>query len=174
MATPGSDLSTRMSAEEQVIYNTVKETAGKLFKKYKVDISGAIKTTFPFLELLRDRGFITNEMYAASQVCCKTRRSIEEILYDLLSELEETFDLPLLDALFSKVIMEKYPDLKHIYRIFRNEIPNISCFLENGPEENQERSGIHLSIEQGDCNQIKADSHLLGGKEKGRRSLRPE
>ncbi|KAM5325242.1 nuclear body protein SP140-like protein isoform 2-T2 [Glossophaga mutica] len=60
MAAEDRDLSTRMSAEAQ---NSVKETAGMLFKRYKVEISNAVQTSFPFFETLRDRGFITDEKY---------------------------------------------------------------------------------------------------------------
>ena len=56
-----------MSTKGQ-IYNSIKETAGKIFKKYKVEISHAVKSTFPFLELLRDREFITNDKYEVSEV----------------------------------------------------------------------------------------------------------
>ena len=54
-----------MSAED---YNLMCQIAFRLFKKYKVEISDAIKTIFPFLEILRDRGFISDEMYKVSEV----------------------------------------------------------------------------------------------------------
>lgn len=58
----------RMSAVNQNIDRTlVCEIALKHFKKYKVEISDAIETTFPFLEILRDRGFITNKIYEVSE-----------------------------------------------------------------------------------------------------------
>ena len=55
----------RMSAEN---YRLMREIAVKLFKERKVEISDAIKTTFPLLEILRDRGLITNEKYKVSEV----------------------------------------------------------------------------------------------------------
>ncbi|XP_024419843.3 nuclear body protein SP140-like protein isoform X1 [Desmodus rotundus] len=146
MATEHSDLSTRMSTKGQ-IYNSIKETAGKIFKKYKVEISHAVKSTFPFLELLRDREFITNDKYEQSLQNSTKRITVEEVIYDTLTDLEDTFDLPLLAALFSKAIMEKFPDLKDIYKVFKNEIPNIQNFLENAVEKGQ--SDNQLSLEQG-------------------------
>lgn len=58
-----------MSTEDQNIERKrICEVALRHFKKYKVEISDAIKTTFPFLELLRDRGFITNKIYEVSVI----------------------------------------------------------------------------------------------------------
>lgn len=58
----------RISAEDQKIdYNALKETARKHFIQHKVDISDAIKKVFPFLEILRDRGFITDKIYKVSE-----------------------------------------------------------------------------------------------------------
>ncbi|KAM5325259.1 nuclear body protein SP140-like protein isoform 2-T2 [Glossophaga mutica] len=145
MAAEDRDLSTRMSAEAQ---NNVKKNAGMLFKRHKVEISSAIKTPFPFLELLRDRGFITNEKYKESRENMK-QIPLQEVVYDILSDLEKTFDLPLLNALFSKVHMEKYPALSCSFRIFKNEIPNIKDFLESDAEENEGRSDVQQSLEQG-------------------------
>ncbi|XP_036885231.1 nuclear body protein SP140-like protein isoform X7 [Sturnira hondurensis] len=145
MATKGSHLSTRMSSEAQ---NSVKTNAGMLFKRYKVDISNAIKTSFPFLEILRDYGYITDKKYKESREHFEKNISIQEVIYNILSDLEKTFDLPLLGILFSKSIMKNYPDLNYIYKIFENEIPNIKNFLESDAEENEGRSDIQLSLKQ--------------------------
>ncbi|CAK6448319.1 unnamed protein product [Pipistrellus nathusii] len=148
MASGGRDLSTRMSAEDENIVNKyTNDIALTCFKKYKVEISGAITTTFPFLELIRDRGFITDEMYEKSQESFKKRFTVHEVIYDVLSELEKKFDMSILQALFSKVIMNKYTDLYRIYKIFNKEIPDIKSFLESDEEENEERPNYHL--EQG-------------------------
>ncbi|XP_023617977.1 nuclear body protein SP140-like protein isoform X9 [Myotis lucifugus] len=150
MASAGTELSTRVSAEDKNIENKhINDIALTYFKKYKVEISGAITTTFPFLELIRDRGFITNEMYEKSQESFKKRFSVHEVIYDILSELEKKFDMSVLRALFSKIIVKKYPDLYRIYKIFYKVIPDIKSFLESDGEENEERLNDQLSLEQG-------------------------
>ncbi|XP_014395499.1 PREDICTED: nuclear autoantigen Sp-100 isoform X2 [Myotis brandtii] len=150
MASGGTELSTRVSAEDENIENKhINDIALTYFKKYKVEISGAITTTFPFLELIRDRGFITNEMYEKSQESFKKRFSVHEVIYDILSELEKKFDMSVLRALFSKIIVKKYPDLYRIYKIFYKVIPEIKSFLESDGKENEERLNDQLSLEQG-------------------------
>ncbi|XP_054579274.1 nuclear body protein SP140-like isoform X1 [Eptesicus fuscus] len=150
MASGGTDLSTRMSAEDENIENKrINDIALTYFKKYKVEISGAIKTTFPFLELLRDHEFITNEMYEKSQESFKKRFSVHEVIYDVLTELEKKFDMSLLGALFSKTIMKNYPDLFRIYKIFYKVLPDIEFLLESDGEENAVRPNEQLSLEQG-------------------------
>ncbi|XP_014395502.1 PREDICTED: nuclear autoantigen Sp-100 isoform X5 [Myotis brandtii] len=140
----------RVSAEDENIENKhINDIALTYFKKYKVEISGAITTTFPFLELIRDRGFITNEMYEKSQESFKKRFSVHEVIYDILSELEKKFDMSVLRALFSKIIVKKYPDLYRIYKIFYKVIPEIKSFLESDGKENEERLNDQLSLEQG-------------------------
>ncbi|KAK1336715.1 hypothetical protein QTO34_002750 [Cnephaeus nilssonii] len=140
----------RMSAEDENIENKrINDIAFTYFKKYKVEISDAIKTTFPFLELLRDHKFITNEMYEKSQESFKKRFSVHEVIYDVLSELEKKFDISLLGALFSKTIMRNYPNLFRIYKIFYKAIPDIEFLLESDGEEYEERPNEQLSLEQG-------------------------
>ncbi|XP_035880900.1 nuclear body protein SP140-like protein [Phyllostomus discolor] len=77
------------------------------------------------------------------------RTPVEAAVYDILTELQETFDLPLLRDLFSNTIMKKYPDLCRSYTIFKREISNISNYLESDAEENKGRSDSQLSLEQG-------------------------
>ncbi|ELK32579.1 Nuclear autoantigen Sp-100 [Myotis davidii] len=149
MASRGSDLSTSMSAQDEDIENkSINDIALKYFKKYKVEISDAIRTTFPFLELLRDHEFITNEMYEDSQESFKKWCPVHQVIYNVLSELEKKFDMSLLGILFSKTIMKNYPDLFRIYKIFYKAIPDIEFLLKIDGEENEERPNDQLSLEQ--------------------------
>ncbi|XP_070278467.1 nuclear body protein SP140-like protein [Myotis yumanensis] len=145
MASGGSDLSTRMSEEEKRIY----DIALCHFKREKVTISNIIKVAFPFLELLRDYGFINNEMYEKSKESFKTPGYEKEVIYHVLDEVEKSFDLSLLEALFRKDVMDTYPGLNDIYKVFKKVIPNIEQFLRSNGEDNEERPDIQQSLEQG-------------------------
>ncbi|EPQ17838.1 Nuclear body protein SP140-like protein [Myotis brandtii] len=144
MASGGSDLSTRMSVENKHIY----DIALCHFKTQKVKISNIIKVSFPFLELLRDYGFISNEIYEKSKESFKTPGSEQEVIIDVLNEVEKTFNLSLLEALFSEDIMDTYPGLNDIYKTFKKVIPNIELFLKSDGEENEERPDIQQILEQ--------------------------
>lgn len=59
----------RMFTEDQdVDEGLLCDAVFKHFKRHKVEISNAIKKTFPFLEGLRDRELITNKMFDVSKV----------------------------------------------------------------------------------------------------------
>lgn len=59
----------RMSSENQNIDNRpFYEAVFRHFKRQKVQISNAIKKTFPFFEGLRDNELITSKMYEVSEV----------------------------------------------------------------------------------------------------------
>ncbi|XP_066201391.1 nuclear body protein SP140-like protein isoform X5 [Saccopteryx leptura] len=128
MASGGSDLSTRRTAENwNIVKNLIYETARQHFITHKVEISGAITGIFPFLVSLRDRGFITNELYEESKKSWNNQTPVQKVVYDVLEELEKKFDLSLLKILFSKTILKSYPDLNDILEDFRYAVHEKIC-----------------------------------------------
>lgn len=142
--------STRTSTEDQ--YNDdrlVYETLFKHFKRHKVEISNAIKKPFPFFECLRDRELISNKMYDDCQDSCRNLVPVPRVVYNVLNELEKTFALPLLEALFSEVNRQEYPNLNHIYKSFEFAIQEKINYQESDEEEEDNSPNTQLSIEQG-------------------------
>ncbi|XP_039711611.1 nuclear autoantigen Sp-100 isoform X3 [Pteropus medius] len=145
----------RMPTEDQNIDKKVFcEIVFSHFRRYKVEISNAIKKPFPFLEVLRDRGFISNKMYDDSQESARNLVPVQRVVYNVLSTLETTFDLSLLEALFSEVNMQEYPDLIQIRKSFENAIQEKICYQESDNEEREERTTTQLSLEQESCEQV--------------------
>ncbi|XP_024898990.1 nuclear autoantigen Sp-100 isoform X5 [Pteropus alecto] len=140
----------RMPAEDQNIDKKVFcEIVFSHFRRHKVEIANAIKKPFPFLEVLRDRGHISNKMYDDSQESARNLVPVQRVVYNVLSTLETTFDLSLLEALFSEVNMQEYPDLIQIRKSFENAIQEKICYQESDNEEREERTTTQLSLEQG-------------------------
>ncbi|XP_036991350.2 nuclear body protein SP140-like protein isoform X2 [Artibeus jamaicensis] len=146
MATTGSNLRTRMSEEDNKLMCDI---ALKYFKERKVEISNAIKALYPFLETLRDRDLITDEMYKASKKSYKNPLTIPKVVYGVLDNMEEKHHLPLLEILFSKVIMKNYPDLNGICEGFRHEILKKMVCQASVGDESAENRNTQLRIEQG-------------------------
>ncbi|XP_036919457.1 nuclear autoantigen Sp-100 isoform X3 [Sturnira hondurensis] len=150
MASGGSNLCTRVSTEDQNRdENLVYDIVFRHFKRHKIEIASAIKKEFPFLEVLRDREIITNKMYEDCQESCRNLVPVQRVVYNVLSQLEDKFDLPLLEALFTDINKQEYPELNNVYKSFENAIHEKLCLQESDEEETAENQNSQLSLEQG-------------------------
>ncbi|XP_069327765.1 nuclear autoantigen Sp-100-like isoform X2 [Eulemur rufifrons] len=150
MAGGGHDLSIRMSTEEQNIDGRLNyDLIFSYFKRLKVKISHAIEKTFPFLQLLRDHEFITNEMFEDCETSCRNLVPINNVVYNVLDELEKKFNLEVLKILFNEDNIKEYPDLIPIYEIFLNVLPDKWHLQEIDEEGREERPSGQLCLEQG-------------------------
>ncbi|KAG3275479.1 hypothetical protein H1C71_020951 [Ictidomys tridecemlineatus] len=116
--------------EEQFLH----EHLFRHFKENKVEIASAITKLFPFLMSLRDRAFISEQMFDHLQEACRNLVPVNAVVYTVLSELERTFSLSLLDELFSRTNLTAYPDLVEISRSFLNVPQKYSLQMDEGRE----------------------------------------
>ncbi|KAL1770806.1 nuclear body protein SP140 isoform X2 [Sigmodon hispidus] len=109
------------SSRETTANKREEELMFKHFRENKVEIASAITKPFPFLMSLRDRGFITERKFQTSQEKCENRDKVGKVVYDILSDLQKKFTLPLLEVIFSTTHLKAYPDLKEIVRSFLDD-----------------------------------------------------
>nr|XP_020831080.1 nuclear autoantigen Sp-100-like isoform X9 [Phascolarctos cinereus] len=106
--------------ERKMVEDNLVET----FKKNKLEISKAINTPSPFLEILRDHSVISEEMYQCAQ---KKYQKLVPICkgsictYSILMQLEKKFSSKILAALFHPTNLQEYPLLVQIQKQFRDE-----------------------------------------------------
>ncbi|KAM5228699.1 interferon-induced protein 75-like [Ctenodactylus gundi] len=86
----------------------------------KLAIAYAINKPFPFFESLRDKSFITEQMYSESLEAWRHLVPVSRVVYNILSKLEKTFNLSLLATMFSQTNLCEYPNLRAILRSFIN------------------------------------------------------
>ncbi|XP_052606523.1 nuclear body protein SP140-like protein isoform X2 [Peromyscus californicus insignis] len=157
----------------------------KHFKENKVEIASAITKPFPFLMSLRDRGFISEQKFRDSQERCQNLVPVGIVVYDILSDLQNKFSLPLLEVIFSKVHLKAYPDLEETLRRFldvpqlsRNEAAHfkaellpVTCgHMEGVLHKRKFEQGVSvksIQSEDGDW-YIPPEFEILGGYEKSR------
>ncbi|XP_053454238.1 nuclear autoantigen Sp-100 isoform X3 [Nycticebus coucang] len=119
------------------------------FKENKVEIASAITQPFPFLMSLRDRAFISEQRFENVLEACRNLVPVPRVMYDVLSDLEKTFDVLLLETLFSRVNLKAYPDLNEVFRSFQNVVPDQSYLQGSDEEERWEGPSSQLSLQQG-------------------------
>ncbi|KAF6114774.1 hypothetical protein HJG60_010704 [Phyllostomus discolor] len=88
-------------------------------------------------------------MYDDCQESCRNLVPVQKVVYNVLRQLENKFDLPLLEALFTEVNRQEYPELNNIYKSFENAIHEKLCYQESDGEETVENLNTPLSLEQG-------------------------
>ncbi|XP_045874794.1 sp110 nuclear body protein isoform X2 [Meles meles] len=88
----------------------------------KLETAYAIYKPFPFLEGFRDNSFITETMYRESLEACRNQVPVPRVAYNILTHLEKTFSLSVLETLFSRINLREYPNLTTILKGFRRVV----------------------------------------------------
>ncbi|XP_011807364.1 PREDICTED: nuclear body protein SP140 isoform X4 [Colobus angolensis palliatus] len=164
MASGDSNLNFRMvtdiqNAEDQNLQEQVfPEPIFRFFREHKVEIASAITRPFPFLMGLRDRSFISEQMYEHFQEAFRNLVPVTRVMYCVLSELEKTFGWSHLEALFSRINLMAYPDLNEIYRSFQNVCYEHPPLQMNNVIESEERPRLLPDGKQENSNA----SHEMG------------
>uniref|UniRef100_A0A2I3HEA7 SP140 nuclear body protein n=1 Tax=Nomascus leucogenys TaxID=61853 RepID=A0A2I3HEA7_NOMLE len=165
MASGDSNLNFRMVAEIQNVEGqnlqeqVCPEPIFRFFREHKVEIASAITRPFPFLMGLRDRSFISEQMYEHFQEAFRNLVPVTRVMYCVLSELEKTFGWSHLEAVFSRINLMAYPDLNEIYRSFQNVCHEHSPLQMNNVSELEDRPRLLPYGKQENSNTC----HEMGG-----------
>ncbi|XP_037380340.1 nuclear body protein SP140-like protein isoform X3 [Talpa occidentalis] len=127
------------------------------FKRHKLGIcqKDAQRKTFPLLETLHDRGFISDNLYEDCQESCRNLVPVQRVVYNVLHELEKKADGRFLEALFSENNMKEYPDLRYVFENVISsddssdgeELPEPSTSAQKrGPEDSD--TSLEMSAEE--------------------------
>ncbi|XP_054979533.1 nuclear autoantigen Sp-100 [Sorex araneus] len=120
-----------------------------LFKTKKMEIAYAIKTTFPFLETLRDNELITNDFYEKLKHNEEVGVPVPRVVYDTLQAVEQHLDPQHLNIVFSDFHRKQYPKLELTYEAFKEVFSMIPCVQDGIGQDALEGSVGPLSLEQG-------------------------
>ncbi|XP_072505200.1 nuclear body protein SP140-like protein isoform X3 [Notamacropus eugenii] len=101
----------------------VKDKLLETFRENKLEISKAVTTPFPFLNILRNYSLISDQMYQSARMEYQELDPTEEgylCTYDILMELEKKFSTKILAALFDPINLKQYPSLVQIQKHFKD------------------------------------------------------
>nr|XP_030734411.1 sp110 nuclear body protein isoform X10 [Globicephala melas] len=101
---------------------TSKEVLLQHFIHQKLEIAYAINKPFPFFEGLRDNFFITERLYQESLEACRNMVPLSRVVYNILTQLENTFSLSFLETLFSQINLSEYPNLMTTLKSFKRVV----------------------------------------------------
>ncbi|XP_050010131.1 nuclear body protein SP140-like isoform X2 [Alexandromys fortis] len=135
-----------LSEEESPDYGLI----FKYFKENKVEIASAITKPFPFLMSLRDRGYISERKFLNYRQSCENQIP-PEIVYDILSDLQNKFSLRLMKVLFSPTHLKAYPDLKETLRNFPDVSNNHRTPQRMSGRDADERPRLPALVAEASC-----------------------